>query len=83
MLRGPLHTTGPDGRCLECGEPFPWPTGLAIYGAVIPRQLPENPRCTCSSPDPRGRPPMFYALHPYGPCQATVDGQPCGCTATP
>ncbi len=23
MLRGPLHTSGPDGRCEECGEPFP------------------------------------------------------------
>jgi hypothetical protein len=34
MLSGPLHDRDPDGRCRECGEPFPCPTGLAIYEAV-------------------------------------------------
>jgi hypothetical protein len=34
MLRGPLHNAGANGRCAECGEPFPCPTGLAIFEAV-------------------------------------------------
>jgi hypothetical protein len=34
MLRGPLHNVGVDGLCEACGEPFPCPTGLAIYDAV-------------------------------------------------
>jgi hypothetical protein len=53
MLRGPFHNAGPDGLCEECHEPFLCPTGLAIYDSIVPRQLPENPRCQqCSSPDP-------------------------------
>jgi hypothetical protein len=38
MLRSPLHNRGADGLCEACGEPFPCPTGLAIYEAVK-RQL--------------------------------------------
>src|ERR1051326_7881992 len=34
MLREPLHNAGADGRCQECGEPFPCPTGIAIYETV-------------------------------------------------
>jgi hypothetical protein len=32
MLRGPLHNA--DGLCEECGEPFPCPTGMAIFEAI-------------------------------------------------
>jgi hypothetical protein len=35
LLRGPLHDHGPNGLCRECHEPFPCPTGLAIYEAVV------------------------------------------------
>lgn len=35
MLRGPLHNRGADGLCEECREPFPCPTGLAIFEAVV------------------------------------------------
>ncbi len=35
MLRGPLHNKGADGRCEECGEPFPCPDGIAIYDSVV------------------------------------------------
>jgi hypothetical protein len=31
MLRGELHNRGSAGRCGACGEPFPCPTGLAIF----------------------------------------------------
>ncbi len=48
MFRGPLHNAGADGRCTECGEPFPCPTGLATYEAVK-REL-EHP--TVRSPEP-------------------------------
>lgn len=34
MLRGELHNRGSAGHCEACGEPFPCPTGLAIYEAV-------------------------------------------------
>ena len=34
QLRGPLHNAGADGRCEQCGEPFPCPTGLAVYDSV-------------------------------------------------
>ena len=36
MLRGSLHNrSDTDGLCTECGEPFPCPTGLAIYNSVV------------------------------------------------
>jgi hypothetical protein len=35
MLRGELHNRGADGRCEACGEPFPCPTGIAVYDAVV------------------------------------------------
>jgi hypothetical protein len=48
MLRGPLHNRGADdGNCSECGEPFPCPTGLAIYEAVK-RALEQPTRFSCS-----------------------------------
>ena len=34
MFRGPLHDRGADGRCIECGQSFPCPTGIAIFEAV-------------------------------------------------
>jgi hypothetical protein len=43
MLRGPLHDRGPDGRCIECCEPFPCPTGLAIFEAVKRELLSQQP----------------------------------------
>lgn len=50
MLYRPLHSRGADGRCIECGERFPCPTGVAIYEAVkhelehpTPRPEPVQP----------------------------------------
>ena len=43
MFRGPLHDRGNNGRCTECGEPFPCPTGLAIYDAVVGKERADNP----------------------------------------
>jgi hypothetical protein len=34
MFTGPLHNRGVDDRCEACGEPFPCPTGIAIFEAV-------------------------------------------------
>ena len=44
MIRGPLHNRGTDALCGACGEPFPCPTGIAIYEAVK-REL-EHPTST-------------------------------------
>jgi hypothetical protein len=35
MLCGPLHTRDGDGFCEACGEPFPCPTGIAVYESVV------------------------------------------------
>ncbi len=36
MLRGPLqHDRGADGRCTECGEPFPCPTVIAVVDTFV------------------------------------------------
>jgi hypothetical protein len=37
MLRGPLHHKGANGRCEECLEPFPCPTGITRLRCVIER----------------------------------------------
>ncbi len=44
MLRGPLHDRGADGRCTECGEPFPCPAGVAIFESVVGENTTEAPR---------------------------------------
>ncbi len=60
MLGGPLHTTGPGGRCEAYGEPFPCSAAEVIYDQVVRRQLDPNPRCrVCTLPDMRGGWPMF------------------------
>jgi hypothetical protein len=33
MLRGPI-APALTGQCVECGKPFPYPTGVAIFEAV-------------------------------------------------
>jgi hypothetical protein len=57
MLRGPLHDRGADGRCTECGEPFPCPTGLAIFDAVT-REL-EQPAPPPAAIIPPPSPPTW------------------------
>jgi hypothetical protein len=59
MLHGPLHDRGADGRCVECREPFPCPTGLAIFEAVK-REL-EHPT---PAPPPTATPPPIQPLAP-------------------
>jgi hypothetical protein len=44
MLAGPLHNRGNDGNCEACGEPFPCPTGRAIFEAVLHRTRVVNVR---------------------------------------
>jgi hypothetical protein len=66
MLSDPLHNAGADGRCEACGEPFPCPTGIAIYETVkralttyeaVKRALesPPTPPLTVLVNRPRGR----------------------------
>jgi hypothetical protein len=52
---------------------------------IKPRRRDSNPRCAfCKSESPitegTYRPgAMFHPAHPYGPCQVTKEGVPCGC----
>jgi hypothetical protein len=54
---------------------------------VKPRRHDDNPRCPfCKSEaqifeGPYQPGAMFHPAHPYGPCQVTEEGVPCGCTA--
>jgi hypothetical protein len=54
---------------------------------VKPRRhdpLPRCPSCKSESPIIEGtyRPgAMWHPAHPYGPCQVTDEGVPCGCSA--
>src|SRR6266545_4094838 len=41
MIRGPLHNRGADSSCTECGEPFPCPTGIAIFESVVGLETPD------------------------------------------
>jgi hypothetical protein len=50
MMHGPLHNRGADGRCEACREPFPCPTGIAIFEAVK-REL-EHPTPQPAPPAP-------------------------------
>ncbi len=65
MLRGVLHNRGADGRCTECGEPFPCPIRVAIYEAVK-REL-EHPTPPPAPPVPPvttpaiAQPPVLYS----------------------
>jgi len=52
MIRGELHDCGADGRCTECGEPFPCPTGLAIFEAVKREVERPAPAVQPSAPAP-------------------------------
>jgi hypothetical protein len=60
MLRGPHRNAGAEVYCEECREPFPCPTGRAIYGVVVvPRRSivkPALPPCKSGS--------MFHPAHP-------------------
>ena len=68
MLRGPLHDRGPDGNCTACGEPFPCPTGMAIYTAV--RREVEHP-----TPRPRVEHCPWCSLEPNGSETVGSDGR--------
>ena len=64
MFRGPLHNRGSDGRCEACGEPFPCPTGLAIYEAVKrelehPTPQPVEPAKPAPPNPPIVQPPLY------------------------
>jgi hypothetical protein len=64
-LRGPLHDRGANGRCEACGEPFPCPTGLAIYD-MVKREL-EHP-----SPPPAAAPAQRH-LEPAEPFESVAN----------
>ncbi len=72
MLRGPLHNRGAGGRCTECGEPFPCPTGIAIYEAVK-REL-EHPTPPLKPTPAEPVPPSA----PIEPVTAAALGRPRG-----
>ncbi len=50
-FHGALHQSHGHGTCQECGQPFPCPTGLAIYEAV--KREHEHP-----TPPPPPLPPI-------------------------
>jgi hypothetical protein len=44
VLHSPLHNAGADGLCEACGEPFPCPTSIAVFAAVLHRTRVVNVR---------------------------------------
>src|SRR5437879_8260156 len=70
MLRGPLHDRGADGRCTECGERFPCPTGLAIFEAVK-RELEHLTPPPPPTPAQRLR-PHWCCIHHVGRTSTTA-----------
>ena len=71
-----MHTAGADGRCVECGQPFPCPATLAAYAAVVPRRRSAVRICTACQTGP-----MHHPEHRWEPCWVRLPGgDECGCT---